>query len=76
MKVSIMRTITLEVSNERARKLIKDLEDLKLIRILSEKQVKKSDSLSQQLLGSLSADEAQTMLSELQKSRLEWEANT
>ncbi|RDC54822.1 hypothetical protein DU508_20200 [Pedobacter chinensis] len=69
-----MDTILLEITNEKAYKLIQDLEALDIVKIL-EKSIKPKESLSKRFAGSLNLTDQQ--YEEFQQhvidSRNEWE---
>jgi len=69
-----MDTVLLEITNEKAYKLIQDLEALDIVKIL-EKNTKPKESLSKRFAGSLNLTDQQ--YEELQQhvidSRNEWE---
>ncbi|MBS1488606.1 MAG: hypothetical protein JST43_13560 [Bacteroidetes bacterium] len=73
-----MKEITIEVNGQRAMKLIKNLEELQLIRILKNKYTgtnSKDKKLSERLAGSVTKVQAQKMDKELKKMRQEWQRN-
>jgi len=71
-----MDTVLLEITNEKAYKLIQDLEALDIVKIL-EKNTKPKESLSKRFAGSLNLTDQQ--YEEFQQhvidSRNEWERN-
>jgi len=70
-----MDTLTIKINDSRALKLIHDLEDLKLIQVLtSEKSVK--GKLSSLLKGSISDKQADDLNSQIKEMRNEWDRNT
>ena len=73
-----MQAITIQPSNERTLKLIKDLEELELLKIIStpnSSSSKKKKSLSNILSGSISKKEADDLNAQVKKMRSEWERN-
>ena len=66
-----MDTILIQITNEKAYKLIEDLEDLQLIRILQKKQTHYG-KLSEKYEGKLNSGVAEEMQEYLSKSREEW----
>ena len=75
---NITKEITIEVNGQRAMKLIKNLEELQLIRILKNKYTgtnSKDKKLSERLAGSVTKVQAQKMDKELKKMRQEWQRN-
>ncbi len=64
-----MTTLMIELNDNKALSLIKDLEDLKLLRI-----IRKRERLSDVLLGSVSDEQAEKMHDELNNMRTtEWD---
>ena len=73
-----MQAITIQPSNESTLKLIKDLEELELLKIISapnSTSSKKKKSLSNILSGSISKKEAEDLNAQVKKMRSEWERN-
>ncbi|MCW5912607.1 MAG: hypothetical protein KIT62_16180 [Cyclobacteriaceae bacterium] len=68
-----MTQLTIEISDNKTLKLIEDLVDLKLIKVLKGKPMKNKKRLSERLAGSLSAAQAKVLDTELKKLRKEWE---
>ena len=71
-----MKTLTIKIKDDKALKLIHDLEDLNLIKVISPRQKKSATKLSTLLSGSISPEEAGNMHRELEQMRNEWERNT
>jgi hypothetical protein len=72
-----METLIIKVKDDKALKLIHDLEALDLIQVIEETPVKNSSiQLSQILKGSLSKDKAEELQQELKTMRGEWERDT
>ncbi|HYG15314.1 MAG TPA: hypothetical protein VEC12_06125 [Bacteroidia bacterium] len=77
-----MDTLLIEVTNDKALGLIKELEELRLIKVLKRglmpkdelerANVKKKPS---DYAGSISVDKAAEMLKQIEESRNEWEKN-
>jgi len=67
-----MTTIEIQVTNNKTLKLLKDLEELHLLRIIR-KRKSKSLKLSEQLSGSISLSVAEEMQKYVTKSREEWD---
>ncbi|HMQ64234.1 MAG TPA: hypothetical protein PKE06_26360 [Flavilitoribacter sp.] len=68
-----MQTITVELLNEKALILLQQLEQLNILRLVSNKD--KTEVTKRKWAGSLSKETAEKMLHELDKSRDEWERN-
>lgn len=66
-----MDTILIQITNEKAYKLMEDLEDLQLIRILQKKQTH-YEKLSEKYEGKLKSEVAEEMHEYLSKGREEW----
>jgi hypothetical protein len=71
-----METLTIKIKDNKALKLIHDLEDLNLIQVVVPAVKKSKEKLSAILSGSISPEEADNMHKELQQMRNEWERNT
>ncbi|MFY8036181.1 MAG: hypothetical protein ACOVMQ_03380 [Cyclobacteriaceae bacterium] len=67
-----METVTIELLNEKAYGLLKDLEDLHLIRLV-ENDHKSNTSLSDQFEGKLSNEAADSMRKHVEQVRQEWD---
>jgi hypothetical protein len=68
-----MTQLTIEINDNKALKLIEDLESLKLIRVLRGKAKTNKKKLSERLAGSISPSQAKDWNKELEKMRGEWE---
>jgi hypothetical protein len=68
-----MTQLTIEINNNKALKLIQDLEDMKLIKVLKGKAKGSKKKLSERLAGSISTGQAKELDKELKKIRSEWE---
>ena len=69
-----MQTLTIEVNSAKALKLLEDLEELDLIKVIKKSVTKdKGKKLSTRLAGSITGDEAKKMHQELKQMRDEWE---
>ncbi len=66
-----MKTITIELLNEKAINLIKQLEQLNILRITIDSTSQKRKISSHQWVGSLSKDTAKLMLASVDQSRNE-----
>ena len=71
-----METLTIKIKNNKALKLIHDLEDLNLIQVVGSEIKKPAVKLSALLSGSISSEQADNMHKELEQMRNEWERNT
>ncbi len=67
-----METVTIELLNEKAYGLLKDLEDLHLIRLV-ENDHKSNASLSDRFEGKLSNEAADAMRKHVEQVRQEWD---
>lgn len=67
-----MDTLTIKIRDNKALKLIQDLESLNLIQVIKKSSKGPSKKLSSELSGSISKEQADAMLKELQQSRNEW----
>ena len=69
----IPHTLTVELRSSMALKLLKNLESLDVIKILSRPVPTASPDLATRLMGSITAEEADAMHKELGQMRGEWE---
>ncbi len=69
-----MNIITIQVRNPKVLKLLQYLEELQLIKVVSEES-KASDSLSKKYAGSLSTEIGEELQRYIKQSRDEWERN-
>ena len=68
---------TIKFKDNKALKLIRDLEDLNLIRVVDTTELKKPVTRFSDLLkSSISREQAENMQKELKKMRSEWERDT
>lgn len=67
-----METLTIQVKNNKAFKLLEDLEALKLIKVLK-KNVASKQKLSKKYAGKLSSETIQKLQTYIAESRNEWE---
>ena len=70
-----MQTIKVELLNDHALKLLQQLEQLKILRLLDVPEPGESSSSKRQWAGTLSKSTAQKMLHAIEESRNEWERN-
>ena len=70
-----MQTITVELTHQKALKLLQELEDLHIIRLLK-KSITSSKNNSEKFAGKLSPSVAADLQKHISKSRDEWEGNT
>jgi len=68
-----METLTIKIRNQKALRLIKDLESLDLIQIVSSKVKKTYPGLSETMAGSISREEAETYHQHIQDTNDEWQ---
>ena len=69
-----METVLIEIHNSKAYKLLADLEELKIITIVKNKE-HLEQKLSDKYLGSISATTAEEMQAYISQSRDEWNRN-
>ena len=69
-----MDTMLIEVNSSKGMRLLKDLEDLKIIRVLEMKNNGKK-KLSEKYAGSISKKTAAMLNREVAKSKEEWDRN-
>ncbi len=69
-----MQTLTIQINNAHALKLLEELEALNLIQVIK-KTVSKENSkkLSERLAGSINPEQAAIMRNELNQMRSEWD---
>jgi hypothetical protein len=68
-----MRTVTVELRNNNALRLLKDLELANIIRVLDKDEKKEKTKLSASLRGAISKERAQELKNQLNLMRNEWE---
>lgn len=68
-----MRTVTVELRNNNALRLLKDLELANIIRILDKYKKKEKTKLSESLRGAISKERAKELNEQLNQMRNEWE---
>ena len=68
-----MRTITVELRNNNALRLLKDLELANIIQVLDKDKKKEKTWLSASLRGAISKERAQELNEQLNQMRNEWE---
>lgn len=68
-----MKTVTVELRNRNALKLLKNLEQIDVIRLIDEDSNASKENLAERLRGSISKNRAQDLNNQLQQSREEWE---
>jgi hypothetical protein len=68
-----MRTVTVELRNNNALRLLKDLELANIIRVLDKDKKKEKTKLSASLRGAISKKRAQELNEQLNQMRNEWE---
>jgi hypothetical protein len=70
-----METVLIEITNKKAYRLLKDLEDLNIIKVL-EKNGETQQKLSEKYAGKLPSDVAEDLQNYVTKSRKEWDNNS
>lgn len=68
-----MRTVTVELRNNNALRLLKDLELANIIRVLDKDKKKEKTKISASLRGAISKERAQELNEQLNQMRNEWE---
>ncbi len=68
-----MTTLTIQIKNDKALKLIKDIEALDLIKVIKNSSTKKTKKLSERLSGCITEKQGAKMHKELEQMRNEWE---
>lgn len=71
-----MSLLTIEIIDDKALKLIKDLEDLNIIKIVESNGKLDKAGIAARLWASISREESDEMHKELQNMRDEWERPT
>lgn len=71
----LMETVLIQINNQKAYKLLKNLEQQKLIRILK-KNTPPQGKLSEKYAGKLSSDTADRLQEHVTQSRKEWQNRT
>ena len=67
-----METIVVQITNNKALKLLEELEELHLIKLVK-RNADTSQNLSEKYAGKLSADTVDKLQEHLQQSRKEWD---
>jgi hypothetical protein len=73
-----MKTLTIEIKNSNALRLLRELEIADIIKIIDDKNKSdknRKDKLSKRIRGKISKERAEELLDELSKSREEWKRN-
>lgn len=68
-----METVTVELKNKKALKLLKELEELNIIRLHKPEEEKNVKDKASKYRGFLSKDAADALLKHTEESRNEWE---
>lgn len=68
-----MSIITIEIHDDKALPLIEQLEALNLIRIIRNSDKVQGEKLSDRLAGSISQEQGDIMVKELEEMRKEWD---
>ena len=69
-----METVVVQINNQKAHKLLEDLEDLNIIKIIK-KNIQPAQRLSEKYAGKLPADVADELQNYVSQSRNEWSTN-
>jgi hypothetical protein len=67
-----METVLVQINNSKAYKLLEDLENLHIIKVLK-KSIDPKQKLSEKYRGSISKESADKLRAHVEKSREEWE---
>ncbi len=70
-----METVLIQINNDKAYKLLEDLEDLQIIKVLK-KSIHPQQKLSEKYGGKLPADVAEELQNYVTQSRNEWNNRT
>jgi len=68
-----MKTIIVEIKNDIAMSLLRNLESMQILRVVEDKTVTRKQKLSEKFSGCLSEDRANELQKELTQMRSEWE---
>lgn len=68
-----MKTIMVEIKNDIAMSLLRNLESMQILRVIEDKTVTRTQKLSEKFSGCLSGDRANELQKELTQMRSEWE---
>jgi hypothetical protein len=68
-----METVTIEIRSSKAMKLLKDLENLDIIKIHQSEEKQKTKDKASKYRGSISSAAADDLLKHVEKTRDEWE---
>jgi hypothetical protein len=71
LKILYMKTVLVQINNDKAYKLLEDLEDLKILKVLN-KNVQPKQKLSEKYAGKLPSDVAEELQDYITQSRNEW----
>ncbi|SMD41846.1 hypothetical protein SAMN00777080_0378 [Aquiflexum balticum DSM 16537] len=66
-----METVLVQINNQKAYKLLEDLEDLNIIKVLK-KNIQPQEKLSEKYAGKLPSDVADELQNYVTRSRNEW----
>ena len=69
-----MDTVLIQITTPKTMKLLQELEDLNLLRVLK-KNISSDIKLSDKYAGKLSSDVAEDLQKHIEQSRNEWESN-
>jgi hypothetical protein len=68
-----METVTVEIKNKKAMNLLKELEDLEIIKIHKSEEKPVTKDKASKYRGRISSPNADTLLKQSEESRNEWE---
>lgn len=68
-----MKTLTIEIKDDKVLKLLQNLENMKILRILENKPQKAHQKLSERFAGSISKKTAEKLQKHINEIRNEWE---
>jgi hypothetical protein len=75
MSFKVMETVLIQINNNKAYKLLEDLEDLQIITVLK-KSAQPQQKLSEKYAGKLPSDVANEIQNFVNESRTEWNSRS
>jgi len=71
-----MKTVTVEIKNDIALTLLRNLESMHILRVVEDKASKAKQKLSERFAGCLSEERSEELQQELMQMRKEWARDT
>ncbi len=68
-----MKIVTVELKDDNAMQILKDLESINILRVLPTKKEERKSNLSTSLRGSFKKGRAKQLIDQLNQSRNEWQ---